>query len=106
MRGRISPCSMIVSLAACAVAGHAYAAPPDLSGNYRCEPQPRPCELGASFSVTQSGTKLEFKNEKGDQGSAQLTSDITLSAAGPWNMLGVVYDRSIEWSNGTKWRKE
>jgi len=33
-------------------------------------------------------------------------SATTVSAGPPWNMLGVLYDGAIEWSNGTKWRKQ
>ena len=78
----------------------------NLSGNYRCEPQPASCQAGQTFSVTQSGNTLEIKSDKGDQGNARLTSDTTMSAGAPWNMLGVVYDGDIQWSNGTKWHKQ
>jgi hypothetical protein len=64
---------------------------PNLSGNYRCE-QPMSCR---------SGQALE-----GEQGNRRLTSATTVSAGPPWNMLGVLYDGAIEWSNGTKWRKQ
>ena len=79
---------------------------PAFGGSYRCEPQPAPCQNGQTFSVTQSGNNLEIKNDKGDQGTARITSDKTLSAGAPWNMLGVVYDSEVQWSNGTKWRKQ
>lgn len=104
---RISSTSRVVLLAASmiAAAGAANAAP-ELGGNYRCEPQPRPCEAGATFAVKQNGRTLEIASDKGERGVAQLTSDMTLSVGGPWNMLGVIYGPSIEWSNGTKWLKQ
>ena len=99
-----------IFLPALAVAMAASAAqaqnPPAFGGNYRCEPQPAPCQNGQTFSVSQSGNNLDIKNDKGDQGSARITSEKTLSAGPPWNMLGVVYDAEIQWSNGTKWRKQ
>jgi hypothetical protein len=45
---------------------------------------------------------LELKSDKGEQGNGRLTSAATVSAGPPWNMLGVLYDGAIEWSNGTK----
>jgi hypothetical protein len=40
---------------------------------------------------------LELKNEKGDMGRAVLTSNVSLSAGAPWNMLGVILpDNSIQ----------
>jgi hypothetical protein len=80
--------------------------PPAFGGNYRCEPQPAPCQNGQTFTVSQSGNNLDIKNDKGDQGTARITSDKTLSVGAPWNMVGVVYDSEIQWSNGTKWRKQ
>jgi hypothetical protein len=58
--------------------------------------------------VTQNGNSLDIKNEKGDAGIATLTSNISLSAGPPWNMLGTISTdaRTIEWSNGTQWRKQ
>jgi hypothetical protein len=49
---------------------------------------------------------LQLKSDKGEQGNGRLTSATTVSAGPPWNMLGVLYDGGIEWSNGTKWRKQ
>jgi hypothetical protein len=49
---------------------------------------------------------LQLKGDKGEQGNGRLTSATTVSAGPPWNMLGVLYDGAIEWSNGTKWRKQ
>ena len=84
----------------------AQAAAGTLSGSYRCEPQPVSCQSGQTFSVSQTGNSVEIKNDKGDQGNARLTSGTTLSAGAPWNMIGVVHNGEIEWSNGTKWRKQ
>jgi hypothetical protein len=78
-------------------------APPNLTGKYRCEPQPRECVLGKTFTVTLSGKRLEMENEKGEKSFAQFTSDTGLAMGSPWNTLGVVYGNSIQWSNGTRW---
>jgi len=54
-----------------------------------------------------NGSTLELKAENGPVAEAKVTSDITLSAGPPWNSNGVVLpDRSIQWSNGTHWRKQ
>jgi hypothetical protein len=84
------------------------AAPPDISGTYQCQPDPTPCLWsGQSPSISQSGKKLDIKNDKGEAASATLTSDITISAGGPMNSYGVIRpDHSIDWSNGNKWRKQ
>lgn len=79
--------------------------PRDLAGKYRCDPEPRECLLGKTFAVTQSGNRLEMENEKGERVRAQVTGDITLTMGPPWNTLGVVYGRAIQWSNGTKWTR-
>jgi hypothetical protein len=86
----------------------AAAAQPNLSGNYRCGPDAKACQWsGATFTVMQTGNRLDIKNDKGDAGTATLTSNISLSAGPPWNMLGVLSpdDRIINWSNGTQWQK-
>jgi hypothetical protein len=109
--------SMIVTmpLAAAAVlalaqpAANAAAAAPNLSGTYRCGPDAKACEWsGTSFTVTQTGNSLDIKNDKGALGTAQLTSNISISAGPPWNMLGVISGdaRTIDWSNGTRWSKQ
>jgi hypothetical protein len=81
--------------------------PPDLSGTYQCQPDPSPCAWsGNSPTISQNGKKLQVKNEKGETADATLTSDITISAGGPMNSLGIVRgDHSIDWSDGTKWHK-
>jgi len=108
MRSKPGPFSIaaIVTFAISVCHAEAQPAARNLSGNYRCEPQPASCQTGQTFSVTQSGTNLELKSDKSDHGNARLTSDTTISAGPPWNMVGVVYDGDIQWSNGTKWRKQ
>ena len=101
--------SLIASTAASLLLGTALAeeATPNLAGTYRCEPQPAPCHSGQTFTVTQTGAELEFKSDSGTVGHAKFTSSISLSAAAPWNSLGVITaeNRVIQWSNGTQWRK-
>jgi hypothetical protein len=48
------------------------------------------------------------KNDKGVEGVITVTSDVSLSAGPPWNMLGTVSGdvRTISWSNGTQWLKQ
>jgi hypothetical protein len=105
----------IVSLGASAVAPMAVvssqaqgSAPADLSGAYQCKANPDPCLWpGPSPSISQSGNKLQIKNDKGESADATLTSDTTISAGGPFNSYGVVRpDQTIDWSNGTQWRKQ
>jgi len=83
---------------------------PDLSGTYRCDGDAAGCaRSGSMFTMTQSGSDLQIKNEKGDSGSGKVTSNISLSAGPIWNRLGVINpadNRVIEWSNGTSWRKQ
>jgi hypothetical protein len=79
---------------------------PNLSGKYRCEPQPDPCRSGQMFTVTQSGDQIEFRSDNDLVRNAKLTSRISLSGLPPWNSLGVITaEDRIEWSNGTQWRK-
>jgi hypothetical protein len=84
----------------------AQTAAPNLSGNYRCEPQPDACKSGQTFTLAQSGNAIDLKNERGEQGHASLTSPSTISAGAPFNMLGVIRDGAIDWSNGTRWHKQ
>jgi hypothetical protein len=102
--------SSVLAIAALATLGsHAQAAStPNLSGTYRCTPDPDPCRWpGKTLSIAQSGDKLDLKDEQGSFGSAKLTSDISLTVAQPFNSLGrILPDHSIEWSNGTKWSKK
>ncbi len=86
----------------------AQGAAPNLSGTYRCEPQPVSCQWsGQTFTIAQNGTQLDMKNDKGDVGRGLLSSNSTLSVGAPWNMLGVVEQGNrIQWSNGTQWQKQ
>jgi len=101
--------SLVATTAAGLLLGTAYAdeATPNLTGTYRCEPQPAPCHWGQTFTVTQTGAELEFKSDSGTVGHAKFTSSISLSAMPPWNSLGVITAENsiIQWSNGTQWRK-
>lgn len=83
-------------------------APADLSGTYQCKPNPSPCLWsGATATMTQSGKKLQIKGTNGAMADATLTSDITIAAGGTFNSLGIVRaDKSIDWSDGTKWTKQ
>jgi hypothetical protein len=78
---------------------------PNLAGKYRCQPDPRECLMGQTFTVTQSGDRLEIENEKGEHSRAELTSHMTLTMGPPWNNLGTIYGGAIQWSNGTRWAK-
>jgi hypothetical protein len=98
--------------AAIALVGYSQAsqtANPNLTGMYRCQPEPESCQnSGATFTVTQTGNTLDVKNDKGAIGQGTLTSNISISMGPPWNMLGVIApdNRSVQWSNGTTWRKQ
>lgn len=84
------------------------AATANLAGTFRCGPDMKVCQWsGQTFTVTQKGNQLEIKDNKGDQGTAILTSNISVSAGPPWNMLGVISadGKTISWSNGSEWRK-
>ncbi len=99
------------TLGALALIGRAQAqgaSPPDLAGTYQCSPNPDPCTWpGASPSISQSGNKLQIKGDNGAMADATLTSSTTISAAGTFNSLGIIRpDHSIDWSDGTKWRKQ
>ena len=105
---RISAIALaVISLSASA---HAAApAGPNLAGTYRCQPDINKCDLGGqTFTVTQAGNVLTAKNEKGEFGTINVTSNITLSAGPPWSMLGVISTdgATIQWSNGTIWHKQ
>jgi hypothetical protein len=85
----------------------AQVSPPDLTGMYRCIWDPVPCQANG-FSITQAGSRLEIKNDQGEVGSGQLTSNISVSVGPPWNLLGIILSDqlTIEWSTGTKWQKQ
>jgi len=85
---------------------HADETLPNLAGTYRCEPQPAPCTSGQTFTLTQSGDRIEFKSEDGVASHARFTSPISLSGSAPWNSLAVITpDKHVQWSNGTQWRQ-
>ncbi len=100
--------SAIAALGALLVAEISEAAPPNLAGTYRCQPAPTPCLWpGHNPTITQSGTDLQIKSDQGDISAAKLTSDTTISAGPTFNSLGIIRpDQSIDWSDGTKWRKQ
>ena len=86
----------------------AQSSAPNLSGTYRCQPQPDPCKWqGQTPTISQSGTKLDLKIDKNELAEGKLTSNITISAGPPYNAYGLIMpDHSIEWSNGTKWLRQ
>jgi hypothetical protein len=101
----------IITLGTLAVASRVQAqgaAPPDLSGSYHCQQDPTPCMWsGQTPSISQSGNKLDIKNDQGEVAAGTLTSNITISVGGPMNSYGVIRpDHTIEWSNGNKWTKQ
>jgi len=82
---------------------------PDLAGTYRCEAYPVSCNnSGQTFTVTQMGAKVTVKNDKDAVGQGILTSNISVSLGPPWNTIGIISPdaRTIEWSAGTRWRKQ
>ena len=103
------PIAGIIALGALALNSPAQAqgaAPPDIGGTYKCQPSPCLCS-GPSAMISQTGNKVQIKGENGALADGTVTSDITISAGGPLNSNGVIGpDQSIEWSNGTKWRKQ
>ncbi len=91
-----------------AVGSQAAAKNENLAGKFQCGPDAKVCQWsGKTFTVTQAGNHLDIKNDKGDQGTAILTSAISISAGPPWNMLGVISNdgKTINWSNGSEWKK-
>lgn len=80
----------------------------NFAGTYRCEAEGNGCAAsGLTFTVMQTGNTLSVKNDRNEIGSGTVTSNITLSMGPPWNMLGVVHaPDTIDWSNGTTWRKQ
>lgn len=79
-----------------------------ISGTWQCKPNPDPCTWpGASPSITQSGNDLQIKGADGATADAKMTSATTISAGGTFNSFGIVRpDKSIDWSDGTKWSKQ
>jgi hypothetical protein len=101
----------LAALSGLPFAGAAWAqgaSPPDLNGTFQCKPNPSPCLWsGATATMAQSGKKLEIKGANGAMADATLTSDSTIAAGGTFNSLGIIRpDKSIDWSDGTKWTKQ
>ena len=99
----------IAAFTAIALGNASAADAPSFAGIYRCDANQKGCELsGQTFTVTRSGDTLEVKNDKGAVGQGKVTSAISISMGPPWNMLGVAQmdNRTIEWSNGTQWKKQ
>src|ERR1700730_15550515 len=107
MRKNCVSVSIAAALSALALPGpaHAQGSAPNLSGTYRCTPEPIQCQA-PTFSVSQNGNTLELKAENGPITEAKVTSDRTLRARPPVNSNRLILpSRSIQWSNGTHWRK-
>ena len=91
-----------------AIEAQAAAANTNLAGVFHCAPNAKLCQWsGQTFTITQNGNHLAIKNDKGDEGTATVTSNISVSAGPPWNMLGVISPdgKQISWSNGTEWHR-
>jgi hypothetical protein len=104
------PISIVAMIAALAVPGSGLAqgaAASNVAGTYRCQPEPDKCQA-QTYTLSQTGNNLEIKSAEGGViAAAKLTSNITISAGPTWNSLGrILPDRSIEWTNGTKWVKQ
>jgi hypothetical protein len=109
MKAFVTLSTPLIAAAVLFGANYAEGADANLSGSYKCGPDAKACQWsGSSFTITQMGKNLEIKNDKGAAGSGTLTSEISVSAGPPWNMLGVISDgnRVIDWSNGTVWRRQ
>jgi hypothetical protein len=110
MLKNLSFISMIAALSALSLPGPAQAqsSAPNLSGTYRCVPEPSSCKWQEQNpTITQTGTTLQLNINKGEFAEGNLTSNITVGAGPPFNSLGLIRpDHSIEWSNGTKWIKQ
>ena len=80
---------------------------PNLSGTYRCVPDTRPCQ-STTFTVSQSGSKLDVKGDRGDVGTGDVGSNISVTLGPPWNAFGTILpdQRTIEWASGTRWQKQ
>ena len=109
MKSLIAISAAVIAAAAFGVTQtQAASATTNLAGSFKCGPDMKVCQWsGQTFTITQKGNQLEIKNNKGDQGTAILTSNISVSAGPPWNMLGVISTdgKTISWSNGSEWRK-
>jgi hypothetical protein len=109
MKAFVTLSTPLIAAAVLFGANYAEGADANLSGSYKCGPDAKACQWsGSTFTIAQTGKNLEIKNDKGAAGSGTLTSEISVSAGPPWNMLGVISDgnRVIDWSNGTVWRRQ
>jgi len=86
----------------------AQSSAPNLSGTYRCVPEPSSCQWQEQDpTISQAGTTVQLNINKDEFAEGKLTSNITVAAGPPFNSLGLIRpDHSIEWSNGTKWVKQ
>lgn len=100
-------CSILGAMLMEVPAVQAQASLPNLSGTYSCTPDPRPCQ-SPTFTVTQTGNKLEVKSAQGDVGGGEVTSNVSATLGPPWNALGTILadQRTIEWSSGRRWQKQ
>ncbi len=118
LKRKILPCAALAALCGLAMTASALAqgaakpAPSGamqsaLAGTWQCKPNPDPCTWpGASPSMTQSGNELQIKGADGATADATMTSATTISAGGTFNSFGIIRpDKSIDWSDGTKWSK-
>jgi len=109
MKAFVTLSTQLIAAAVLFGENHAEGADANLSGSYKCGPDAKACQWsGSTFTISQTGKNLEIKNDKGAAGTGTLTSEISVSAGPPWNMLGVISDgnRVIDWSNGTVWRRQ
>ena len=109
MKAFVTLSTPLIAAAVLFGANYAEGADANLSGSYKCGPDAKACQWsGSTFTISQTGKNLEIKNDKGAAGTGTLTSEISVSAGPPWNMLGVISDgnRVIDWSNGTVWRRQ
>jgi hypothetical protein len=109
MKAFVTLSTPLIAAAVLFGANYAEGADANLSGSYKCGPDAKACQWsGSTFTIAQTGKNLEIKNDKGAAGTGTLTSEISVSAGPPWNMLGVISDgnRVIDWSNGTVWRRQ
>jgi hypothetical protein len=113
---KILPCAALAVLCGLTMTASTLArgaAKPSLGGTWQCKPNPDPCNWpGALPSITQSGNDLQIKGADGAIADgaiadAKMTSATTISAGGTFNSFGIVRpDKSIDWSDGTKWTKK
>jgi hypothetical protein len=109
MTKKLLPWSLVAAGATFALAGAGQAQNlPNLSGTYRCVPEPAACRWqGKPVTISQNGPAITITVDKAEFAAGKLTSNISISAGPPFNAEGrILPDRSIEWSNGTRWTKQ